>query len=79
MTQLPAKTTYLTTEDVCETYHVTNRTVYRWRAAGVLQGVKVGRRVLYTPEEVAKLGETLDARDRAIREAKRAEAMANVR
>lgn len=72
------ETEYMTTEDVCELYHVTRRSVYRWRRNGLIKGLKVGRAVLYTPEEVALLGERLDARDRAIREAKRAEVMASM-
>lgn len=43
---------YMTTEDICAMYHVTRRSVYRWRAAGKLHGVKVGRRVLFDRDEV---------------------------
>ena len=42
----------LTTEEVCALYRVTRRSVYRWRAAGKLHGVKVGRRVLFDRDEV---------------------------
>lgn len=43
---------YMTTEEVCALYRVTRRSVYRWRAAGKLRGVKVGRRVLFDRDEV---------------------------
>lgn len=43
---------YMTTEEVCALYRVTRRSVYRWRAAGKLHGVKVGRRVLFDRNEV---------------------------
>lgn len=48
---------YMTTEEVAALYHVCKKTVQRWRVAGKLKGVKVGRRWLYTPEAVAAMAE----------------------
>lgn len=53
---------YMTTEDICAMYHVTRRSVYRWRAAGKLPGVKVGRRVLYAREDVERFAHLRDGR-----------------
>lgn len=41
-----------TTDDVCELYGVTRRSVYRWIRSGKLDAHKVGRRNYFTPEEV---------------------------
>ena len=46
---------FLTTEEVCELYKITRRTVYRWQRAGKLHGVKAGRRLLFNPAEVLQL------------------------
>lgn len=69
------KRRYLTTEDVCDIYHVTRRSVYRWRTQGLLGGRKVGRRVLYTPTEVEALADAISARDSADREHRRSEVL----
>lgn len=45
----------LEVKDVCELYHVTQRTVYRWRDAGKLKGRKAGHKWLFTREEVEAL------------------------
>lgn len=46
---------FLTTEEVCDLYRISRRTVYRWQQAGKLHGVKVGRRLLFNPLEVMDL------------------------
>lgn len=50
-------TEYMTNEEVAALYRVTVKTVYRWRMAGRLKGVRAGRRWLYRAEDVAKLAE----------------------
>lgn len=58
---------YLTTEDVCERFHVSRVTVYRWKQAGLLStGKKVGTRYLFTPQEIEELEEILTARDKEL-------------
>ena len=49
---------YLTTEQVCDLYGVTRRTVYRWKQAGRLHGTKAGRRLLFDRAEVEALAGT---------------------
>lgn len=46
---------FLTTEEVCDLYHVSRRTVYRWQQEGRLHGIKAGRRLLFNPLEVMDL------------------------
>ena len=46
---------YLTTEEVCNLYRVSRRTVYRWQQEGRLHGTKAGRRLLFDPSEVMAL------------------------
>lgn len=43
---------YITTEEICALFHVSRRTVYRWKAAGKLHPVKAGQRNLFIREEV---------------------------
>ena len=43
---------YITTEEICALFHVSRRTVYRWKAAGKLHPVKAGQRTLFIREEV---------------------------
>lgn len=50
-----ARGRYLTTEEVTALYHVTTKTVYRWRKAGRLHGIKAGRRLLFDRAEVESL------------------------
>ncbi len=45
-------TEYLKVEDVCERFHVTRRTVYRWIEAGRLHPLKAGKRFLFTEDDV---------------------------
>lgn len=59
-----AERKYMTTEDICDLYHVTRRTVYRWKGTGKLSAHKVGKRLLFDPVEVEALidkGEGKDA------------------
>ena len=48
---------YLTTEQVCSLYSVTPRTVYRWRDAGKIHGLKAGRRLLFARDEVEAIAQ----------------------
>ena len=50
-----ARGRYYTTEEVMALYHVTSKTVYRWRDAGLLHSKKVGRRLLFDRAEVDAL------------------------
>lgn len=50
-----ARGRYITTEEICALYRVTRRTVYRWKAAGRLHGVKAGRRLMFDRAEVEAL------------------------
>lgn len=43
----------LEVKDVCNLYHVEKKTVYRWIAAGKLEGRKAGRKWLFTREAVS--------------------------
>lgn len=45
--------TYRTTDEVAERYRTSPGTVRYWRHIGYLRGVKVGRKVLYSDEELA--------------------------
>ena len=45
----------LEVKDVCELYHITQRTVYRWIEAGKLKGKRAGRKWLFTREAVNNL------------------------
>ena len=42
----------LEVKDVCDLYHVTRRTVYRWIEDGKLRGKKAGRKWLFSREAV---------------------------
>lgn len=46
---------YLTTEEVCNLYRISRRTVYRWQQEGKLHGHKAGRRLLFDVREVMDL------------------------
>lgn len=46
---------YMTSNQVCELFHVTNKTVYRWRKVGRLKGQKAGRSYLYKTSDVLAL------------------------
>lgn len=48
---------FLTTEEVCDLYRVSRRTVYRWQQEGKLRGTKAGRRLLFERKEVMGLRE----------------------
>lgn len=48
---------FITTEQICELFHVTPRTVYRWKEAGKIHGTKAGRRLLFNRKEVEALAE----------------------
>ena len=50
---------YMTTEEVMALYHVTSRTVYRWRDAGRIHSVRAGRRLLFERVEVEALASDL--------------------
>lgn len=56
-----------TTADICERYGVTARTVYRWRASGLLKGRKMGRCIVYSHNEVKALEKALQGRERGTR------------
>lgn len=47
-----AAAVYVTTEEICALFHVSRRTVYRWKAAGKLHPVKAGQRNLFIRKEV---------------------------
>lgn len=46
---------YMTTEQICDLYHINRMTVYRWMKAGRITPVRVGRRNLYDRAEVEAL------------------------
>lgn len=47
---------YMTAREVEELFHVSQKTLYRWRKAGILKGgVKVGREYRYPTKEVQAL------------------------
>jgi len=50
-----ARGRYCTTEEIMALFHVTKRTVYRWKEAGRLHPVKAGRRLLFERAEVEAL------------------------
>lgn len=57
---------YFTTEELCEMFGVTRRSVYRWKKAGLLSyGLKAGQSCLYTPEEVQALKSALKNRSKS--------------
>lgn len=58
----------ITTNDICQRFRVTRRSVYRWRNAGLLKGHKLGRHIVYSTEEVEALEQLLEARDKATHE-----------
>lgn len=45
----------MTTEEVMQLFHVSQRTVYRWIERGRLQGVRVGRRWIFDRAKVYAL------------------------
>ena len=47
----------LTTEDVAQRLACTPAAVRRWRAAGRLRAVKLGRLVRYRPADVARIAQ----------------------
>ena len=53
-----ARGRYCTTEEIMALYHVTRRTVYRWKEAGRLHAVKAGRRLMFDWAEVEALAGT---------------------
>lgn len=53
---------YMTSNQICDLYHITPKTVYRWRKAGKLKGQKAGRAYLYKTSDVLSL---LDARNQS--------------
>jgi excisionase family DNA binding protein len=50
---------FYTTEEACEMLHLGRTYLYYCRLAGVLQATKVGRRVLYTEEQLAAFRQKL--------------------
>lgn len=55
---------YLTTDEVAERYRTVASTVRYWRHKGYgPQGVKVGRRVLYSEAELARFDQRLAEQD----------------
>ena len=50
-----ARRDLLEVADVCELYHVTRKTVYRWIKAGRLEGRRAGRKWLFEREAVTAL------------------------
>lgn len=46
---------YMTSNQICELFHITTKTVYRWRKAGRLKGQKAGRSYLYKTSDVMAL------------------------
>lgn len=54
---------YLTTEDVAARYRTTPSTIRYWRHIGYgPKGIKVGRRVLYSPSELDRFEKELAER-----------------
>lgn len=45
----------LTPEDVASRFHVTPRTIQRWARERRVPHTRIGRRVLFTPEQVAAI------------------------
>lgn len=52
-----ARGRYATVEEITALFHVSRKTVYRWKDAGRLHGVKAGRRLLFSWEEVEALAD----------------------
>lgn len=46
------KSPYLTTEEVAEYFRTTPATVRHWRSTQRIKGTRIGKRVLYTLDEV---------------------------
>ena len=44
--------TMLTADEVCKALSISGNSLWRWRRSGVLQGVKLGRKVLYRKSDV---------------------------
>ena len=53
-----ARGRYYTTEEVMAIFHITKRTIYRWRDAGKINPVKAGRRLLFDRAEIDALAES---------------------
>lgn len=51
---------YMTSNQICDLFHITPKTVYRWRKAGRLKGQKAGRAYLYKTSDVLSLLEESD-------------------
>lgn len=47
--------TLLTTAQVCEIFQVHRVTIYRWAREGLFPCIKVGRKNLYDPDEIARV------------------------
>jgi excisionase family DNA binding protein len=43
---------YRTTEEVAEHFRTSDSTVRYWRMTGYLKGIRIGRRVLYSDDEL---------------------------
>ncbi|MBQ9002368.1 MAG: helix-turn-helix domain-containing protein [Eggerthellaceae bacterium] len=52
-----ARGRYYTTEEVMAIFHITKRTIYRWRDAGKVNPVKAGRRLLFDRTEIDALAD----------------------
>lgn len=52
-----ARGCYYTTEEVMAMFHITKRTIYRWRDAGKIHPVKAGRRLLFDRAEIDALAD----------------------
>lgn len=52
-----ARGRYYTTEEVMAMFHITKRTIYRWRDAGKIHPVKAGRRLLFDRAEIDALAD----------------------
>lgn len=57
---------YMTSNQICDLFHITSRTVYRWRKAGRLKGQKAGRSYLYKTSDVLALLEESDKAEKAL-------------
>lgn len=57
---------YMTSNQICDLFHITSKTVYRWRKAGRLKGQKAGRSYLYKTSDVLALLEESDKAEKAL-------------
>lgn len=61
---MPSKDDYMTAEEICELFHITRNSLYRWGARGKLRAVaKIGNRNFYLKSDVYALLDPKAAND----------------